>query len=275
MAEASAAGADLLAKTLPVGNDRWVEDKTSGSTGAPFVHRRSNLTDLASRCQTQRDLDWWEADFSQTLAFIGDIGHVEADPPDGAKLGSWNMRGDGDFIALDLRASIEQQIDWLQRTKPRYLFAYPSLLRELAEFVLASGRIGLWFDKVIATGEPLLPDTRMKTQKAFGARVFDRYGAQEIGHLAGECPSCGQYHISAESVLMEILDDDGTPTKPGNVGRVVVTSLYNYAMPFIRYDLADIVEVGWPGTCLRQLPSLRRILGRTSSVPSRADRARQ
>ena len=101
------------------------------------------------------------------------------------------MRGDGDFIALDLRASIEQQIDWLQRTKPRYLFAHPSLLRELAEFVLASGRIGLWFDKVIATGEPLLPDTRMKTQKAFGARVFDRYGAQEIGHLAGECPSCG------------------------------------------------------------------------------------
>lgn len=275
MAEAKAAGVNLLSQELPVGNDRWVEDKTSGSTGAPLAHRRSNLTDLASRCQTQRDLDWWEMDFDQTLALIGDMGHGKADPPDGTTLRAWNMRGSGSFIALDLRASLQQQIDWLQRKKPRYLFACPSLLHVLAEFVLESGRIGLWFDKIVATGEPLTPDTRTKTQKAFGARVFDRYGAQEIGHLAGECPSCGQYHVSAESVLMEILDEDGAPTKPGSVGRVVVTSLYNYAMPFIRYELGDFVEVGWPGMCVRQLPALRRVLGRTQSVPRRADRMRQ
>ena len=74
---------------------------------------------------------------------------------------------------------------------------------------------------------------------------------------------------------MEILDEDGAPTKPGSVGRVVVTSLYNYAMPFIRYELGDFVEVGWPGMCVRQLPALRRVLGRTQSVPRRADRMRQ
>ena len=83
------------------------------------------------------------------------------------------------------------------------------------------------------------------------------------------------YHVSAESVFMEILDEDCKPTKPGNVGRVVVTSLYNYAMPFIRYDLGDRVEVGWSGTCARQLPALRKILGRTKSVPQRVDRMRQ
>ena len=274
MAEAQAAGADLHAKTLPVGNDRWVEDMTSGSTGLPLRHRRSNLTDLASRCQTQRDLDWWDMDFGETLAFIGDIQNAKADPPDGLKLKSWNMRGDGNFIALDLRANTEEQIRWLQRVRPRYLFSYPSLLRDLAEFVLASGRIGLWFDKVVTTGEPLSHDVRTKTQKAFGARIFDRYGAQEIGHLAGECPSCGQYHISAESVLVEILDDNGLPAKPGGIGRVVVTSLYNYAMPFIRYDLGDVVEAGRPDICLRRLPALRRILGRKRNVLTRPDGTR-
>jgi phenylacetate-CoA ligase len=269
--EAQVAGANLQTQTLPVGNERWVEDETPGSIGAPLLHRRSNLTDLASRCQTQRDLDWCEMDFGQTLAFIGDIQHAKADPPDGLKLKSWNMRGDGNFVALDLRTNIEQQIQWLQQVKPRYLFTYPSLLRDLAEFVLTSSRIGLWFDKIVTTGEPLPPDIRIKAQKAFGARIFDRYGAQEIGHLAAECPSCGQYHISAESVLMEILNDDGTPTKPGKVGRVVITSLYNYAMPFIRYDLEDVVEVGWPDTCLRRLPVLRNVFGRVRNVFTRPD----
>jgi phenylacetate-CoA ligase len=269
--EAQVAGADLQTQTLPVGNERWVEDGTPGSIGAPLLHRRSNLTDLASRCQTQRDLDWWKIDFGQTLAYIGDIRHAKTDPLDGLKLKSWNMRGDGSFVALDQRTNIEQQIQWLQRVKPRYLFTYPSLLRDLVEYILTSGQIGFWFDTIVTTGEPLPPEVRIKTQKAFGVRIFDRYGAQEIGHLAAECPSCGQYHISAESVLMEILNDDGTPTKPGNVGRVVVTSLYNYAMPFIRYDLEDIVEVGRPDICLRRLPTLRRIFGRVRNVFTRPD----
>lgn len=269
--EAQVAGADLQTQTLPVGNERWVEDGTSGSIGAPLLHRRSNLTDLASRCQTQRDLDWWKIDFGQTLAYIGDIRHAKTDPLDGLTLKSWNMRGDGSFVVLDQHTNIEQQIQWLQRVKPRYLFTYPSLLRDLVEYILTSGQIGLWFDTIVTTGEPLPSEVRIKTQKAFGARIFDRYGAQEIGHLAAECPSCGQYHISAESVLMEILNDDGTPTKPGNVGRVVITSLYNYAMPFIRYDLEDIVEVGRPDICLRRLPALRRIIGRVRNVFTRPD----
>ena len=70
---------------------------------------------------------------------------------------------------------------------------------------------------------------------------------------------------------MEVLNDDGTPAKPGEIGRVVVTSLYNYAMPFIRYNLEDVVEVGWPDACLRRLPALRRILGPARNLFTRPD----
>ena len=263
---AQAAGDTLQTEKLPVGNNRWVEDLTAGSAGVPLRHRRSNLTDLASRCQSERDYNWYGMDTGKCLAHIGDIRNVKADPPEGMKLNSWSLRGDGDFIALDLRTNIEQQILWLQRTRPRYFFAYPSVLRDLADYVLSSGQLALWFGVVLTTGEPLSQDVRTKTQRAFGARIYDRYNVHELGHLAAECPSCGQYHLSAESALVEILRDDGEPVGPGEIGRVVVTSFYNYAMPFIRYDVGDFAEVGWSNVCWRTLPSLRRILGRDRNV---------
>lgn len=181
------------------------------------------------------------------------------------------MRGDGDLVVLDSRTEAKQQIDWMQRVKPRYLVTYPSLLLKLAEYLLSEGRV-FSLDHVLTIGEPLTADVRDKTQRTFGARVFDRYGAQEIGHLAAECPDCRQYHVSSESVLVEVLRDDRTPAAPGQVGKLVVTSLYNYAMPFIRYELDDFAEVGIPGVCIRTLPALRRIFGHARRVSALSGR---
>jgi phenylacetate-CoA ligase len=261
-AAAQAAGGALCTDALPSGNEHVVEGFTAGSTGTPLRFRRSNLAHLATRCQAQRAHDWCNVDCAQTLAHIGDFRDSRAVPPQGLKLESWSLRGDGEYVALDLRTPLDEQIDWLQRLRPRYLLTYPSQLRRLADSVLASGRVGLFFDAVFTSGEPLAADVRAKTQRAFGARVFDRYSAQEIGYLAAECPDCGQYHLAAESALLEILREDGAPAGPGETGRLIVTPFYNYAMPLIRYDLGDFVEAGMPGTCLRRLPTLRRILGR-------------
>jgi phenylacetate-CoA ligase len=267
---AQAAGAALFAESLPFGNDRWVQDHTPGVTTSPLHHRRSNLTDLATRCQGQRDYDWYRMDCSQTLANIREFRDGSAPYPYGSMSAPWSMRGDGETIVLDGGAGAERQIDWLQRTKSRYLSIYPYLLGPLCEHVLASGRIGIWIDLVLTVGEPLTADVRSKAQRAFGARVFDRYGVQELGHVAAECPDCGQYHISAESMLVEVLRVDGTPAPAGETGKLVVTSLYNFAMPLIRYEPGDSAEVGVAGACLRTLPALRRILGharRASASP--------
>jgi phenylacetate-CoA ligase len=69
--------------------------------------------------------------------------------------------------------------------------------------------------------------------------------------------------VSAEGSLIEILRDDGSPAKPGETGRVIVTPLFNYAMPLIRYELGDFAEVGSAKPpCGRGLPALHRIQGR-------------
>jgi phenylacetate-CoA ligase len=271
--EAQKAGHDLHAIRTPEINARYVEGQTSGSTGVPFRHRRSNLCDLASNCLTQRDYDWYGVAMDETLADIHDSFAGRADYPEGRVRGTWNLRGAGKFIMLDVRTSVEQQIDWLQRKKPRYYLTYPSLLRAQAEHLLEA-RQALSFDLLFTTGEALSPEVRQKAQRAFGARIYDRYGATEIGHLATECPTCGQYHVSAEASLVEVLRDDGTTAAPGETGRVVVTSFYNYAMPFIRYAIGDFAEVGVPGACYLTLPSLRRIIGRERNVFTLPDGSR-
>ena len=79
-------------------------------------------------------------------------------------------------------------------------------------------------------------------------------------------PDHEHYHVQSEGVFVEVVDDRGRPCAPGEVGRVLVTPLHNLAMPLIRYDIGDAVELGPPCPCGRGLPVLRRILGRTQNM---------
>ena len=104
--------------------------------------------------------------------------------------------------------------------------------------------------------------TRELCRSAFGAEIADTYGAQEAGHIAAQCPDCGDYHLSADASVIEILRDDGSPAAAGETGRVIVTPLHNYAMPLVRYELGDYAEVGTSApACERTLPTLRRNSG--------------
>ena len=92
------------------------------------------------------------------------------------------------------------------------------------------------------------------------------YSSQEVGYIALECPTGESYHVQAENVLVEVLDDQDRPCSPGDVGRVVVTALHNFATPLLRYDIGDYAEVGAPCPCGRGLPALRRIMGRQRNM---------
>ena len=88
------------------------------------------------------------------------------------------------------------------------------------------------------------------------------YSAEEAGCIALQCPQTDNYHVQSESLLVEVLDDKGDPCEPGEIGRVILTTLHNFAMPLIRYQIGDYAEAGGPCPCGRGLPTLKRILGR-------------
>ncbi len=96
---------------------------------------------------------------------------------------------------------------------------------------------------VIPTSEVCTSTHRELMGKAFGVEVFVEYGAAELDIIAMEDLN-HHFIVNNETLWVEILDDNNQSVKPGEVGRVVVTSLFNEAMPFIRYDLGDRVKLG-------------------------------
>ena len=124
----------------------------------------------------------------------------------------------------------------------------------------------LGIEVVVLIGETVPAGTRELIAERLGARTAAMYACQEIGHIASQCEA-GRYHVDVENALVEIVDGGGRDVALGERGRVVVTGLYNYAMPLIRYEIGDIAVAGSePCPCGRTLPVIERIEGRARNM---------
>ena len=177
----------------------------------------------------------------------------------------------GECVSRDVDTDAEGLLDWLVREEPGYLLTYPSLAAELAKAALRRGVRLPNLLEVRTLAEGLGPDVRALCREAWGVPVVDMYSAEEVGYIALQCPEHEHYHVQAESLLVEILDEHGEPCLPGQAGRVVVTDLHNFAMPLVRYEIGDYAEPGPPCDCGRGLPVLSRIAGRVRNMLVTAD----
>ncbi|MCH8037825.1 MAG: tetratricopeptide repeat protein [Proteobacteria bacterium] len=135
-------------------------------------------------------------------------------------------------------------------------------LLRAGDYVGATGT--LTFETVLS--ETLDPAVRESCMRVWNATLSDAYSSEELGMIAFQCPENTHYHLQAENLFVEILDEEGALCAPGQVGRVVVTDLHNFAMPLIRYEIGDYAEAGEPCPCGRGLPVITRILGRTRNM---------
>src|SRR5262249_23980294 len=104
------------------------------------------------------------------------------------------------------------------------------------------------------------------------APVFETYGSREFMLIGAECDRHQGLHLTAEHLLVEILDDAGRPTPEGEEGNVVVTDLFNYGMPFIRYVTRDrAVAPRGACSCGGGLPLLAKVVGRQLDILSTPD----
>jgi phenylacetate-CoA ligase len=228
------------------------------------LHYKINESvEIAMTALTERMFRWWQVDGNKTFAQISQPPSAEFRSPSGVTSRGWHTaRRNGVKHFLSHGFDIDTQLDWLLARKPAYLASFAGLIRELAATAKRRGS-GLKLDLVFSGAAPVDAELRELCRSAFGAEIADTYGAQETGHIASQCPDCGEYHTSADAVIVEVLRDDGSPAAAGETGRVVVTPLYNYAMPLIRYELGDFAVAGSASpACERKLPTLRRIMGR-------------
>ena len=265
------AGDALISRAVPESHGGLTEIFTSGSTGRPIRSLRTQLWELFWSAFTVRDHLWHRRDLSGTLAVIRESGAGKAPYPDGDRAASWGrstgeIMATGPSVSLNITTPIDLQVEWLQRQNPDYLLSHPTMIERLAGFCRDRGIRLERLRQVETIAEVLRPSVRRLCREAWDVPVVDMYTAREAGYLALQCPETEGYHVQAEGVFVEVLDTAGRPCGPGEVGRVIVTPLHNFAMPLIRYDIGDFAEVGGACSCGRGLPVLTRILGRRQNM---------
>jgi len=161
----------------------------------------------------------------------------------------------------------DRQISAIKAFNPDVLDGYSSSLSLLAREVQKKEIRGI-SPKAIFGGAELLDDASRKiVEDVFAAPLYDQYATIEFERMAWQCPEKSGYHIDADSVLIEFLDEKRNEVSPGETGEIVCTSLFNYAMPLIRYSVGDIgVPSDEECTCGRKLPIMSKIEGRSDSV---------
>lgn len=275
-ADVQAAAGALLSTRPPPEHGAVSEGQTSGSTGRPIRFFSTKITQFFWRVFTLREHLWHQRDFMGKLAAIR---HFKGEVGAGTQSG-WGPSTDvafdtGPSVMLKIESDTGQQMAWLQEQNPDYLLSFPSNIEALARLCLERGvRFGK-LREVRAVGEVVTPALHRLCSEAWGVRLVDVYSAQEVGYIALQCPVAEHYHIQSEGLLVEVLDAQGGHCKPGEIGRVVITTLHNMAMPLIRYEIGDFAEVGEACPCGRGLPVLKQVRGRVRNMltlPSGAKR---
>lgn len=247
------------------------ESRTSGSTGKPVTVLKNDLVKYFWNLFTIRNHLWHNRGFSNSLGVIRLFGENSAPYPEGKTNISWGSPVNRLFessksYSLDLETDVKLQLEWLERKKPHYLLSFPSNIFMLAKRCIEEERALPFIKEIITVGEVVDDELRAKCLEAWGVEVKDMYSSQEVGYIALQCPESNHYHIQSESVYCEVLNDENKPCKEGEVGRVIVTPLHNFSMPLIRYELGDFAEVGGTCKCGRNLPTLKRIMGRVRNM---------
>lgn len=239
---------------------------TGGSSGEPlifYIGRDRVSHDVAAKWRATR---WWDVD-------IGDPEIVVWGSPIELGAQDW-MRSLRDRVlrttllpAFEMSESkLDAFVAEIQARRPAMLFGYPSALAHIARHAQARGRRldHLGIRVAFVTSERLYPEQRDQIARVFGCRVANGYGGRDAGFIAHECPAGGM-HITAEDIIVEIVDAEGKSQPPGVAGEIVVTHLATQSFPFIRYRTGDVgVLDERVCACGRGLPLIREIQGRTT-----------
>lgn len=261
---------------IPAAHGQSFRLQTSGSTGQVVSLLRTELTQLYWMAFAMRDHLWHRRDVSSTLAIIKAMTPTMDDPEQAARIG-WGPPASllfktGPLYSQPLSMPVEKQAEWLSRISPKYLLTYPTNLSALLDiYELDKNLLPATLRQIRTMGETLHPGLRERCQALGDIEIVDLYSSQELGLIALQCPDSGLYHTMDENLIVEVLDEQGRHCSAGEIGRVVVTDLHNYATPLIRYELRDYAEVGPACSCGRGLGTLKRIMGRRRNMVTLPD----
>jgi phenylacetate-CoA ligase len=246
---------------------------TGGSSGEPlvfFMGKDRISHDVAAKWRATR---WWGVD-------IGDRELVVWGSP--VELGTQDrVRALRDALLRSRlapafamsEANLDKFVDRIRAQRPAMLFGYPSSLSLIAAHARKRGQRmnDLGIKVAFVTSERLYDHQRETIQRVFGCPVANGYGGRDAGFIAHQCPAGGM-HITAEDLIVEIIDERGHTVPDGQVGEIVVSHLATRDFPFLRYRTGDFGALDSAACpCGRGLPLLKELQGRSTDFVVAAD----
>jgi phenylacetate-CoA ligase len=255
---------DLVSKAFS--RNSLISGHTGGSTGLPIhLYRDANSAGWASACMLRFE-EWIGLKLGEPRITIGggSLGGILRDENRVSFMTRIRDEVEGRYFfqAFELdKKSIEKISKIIHSRGIRAARGYPSALSILANFskgnITHLGKI----EKCVTTAEKLFDFQRNDIEQGFSANVYDQYGSGEIYSIANQCERRGLYHVNDEHVLVESVQ---TGFNRSGMVPAIITDLDNYAMPLIRYDLGDILEISERRCeCGRTLSTIEQIKGRT------------
>lgn len=242
-------------------------NKTSGSSGDPFIFAKDKPCHALTWASIIYRFGWFGIDFNSSyqarfygipLDFIGNKKERLKD------FLSQRYR----FTIFDLSDEIlEGFLKHFKTKKFDYINGYTSSIVLFAKFLqkknLVLKDICPSMKVCIVTSEMLFEEDKLLMETQFGVPIVNEYGASELDLIAFENTN-GEWQVNSETLFVEILDDNNLPAPNATEGRIVITSLYNKAHPFIRYDIGDIGILDEKSTFKK--PILKKLIGRTNDI---------
>lgn len=237
---------------------KLIKVNTSGSYGTPFTFLLSEEKKTRQRAEIIYFGEWAEYIIGMKHAYLR-----ANDNKSKMKLFIQNEI----FIKTGSLSQrwLEKQRKLIKSTKVKNLIGFPSVISTIAQYCIDKGDDAIDFNVrgVIISGESLYDNQRDTIEKAFGAECLSRYSTEELGVLAHECKKEHKHHINISSYHIEVLKlEEDVTAEPGELGRIVVTDLFSYAFPLIRYETGDLGIMSEECSCGMKTPILESVEGR-------------
>ncbi len=246
---------------------------TGGSSGNPLTFLLSNERVSHDVAEKWRATRWWDVDIGDK-EIVAWGSPIELGAQDKVRIIRDKLFRSTLIPAFDMdEGKILGFIEQIMTTKPAMLFGYPSVFSLIAKTAKQQqlDLTDLGIKVVFVTSERLYPYQRDLIEEVFNAPVANGYGSRDAGFIAHQCPH-GKMHISAEDIIVEIVDKEGNNLPANEQGEIVVTHLATSDFPFIRYRTGDIAALDSEAcSCGRGLPVLKNIEGRTTDFVVAAD----
>ena len=242
---------------------------TGGTTDSPIIIKYDREREKVKEAEMHYFREWWGWELGVKVAGLWG---APQDIPNIKSL-KYKIRNYLVDRRLTLFSSVlnndkmKNYIDSLNKFKPVIIQGYSNALFILAKYIIEK-KIQVYSPKsIIVTAEPCSEYQRKTIENAFNSEVFSFYGAREAGYIGVECERHKGFHLNCYGLYVEFITRDNQLCNKNEIGRIVLTDLFNFDMPFVRYEIGDM---GSPDVdscdCGSPLPLMNFFAGRETDV---------